>query len=48
MKNYTITRKLNHYRKQLALLYKGAKEPILENIISTSLIYVNQEVHYDN
>ena len=48
MKNYAITRKVNHYRKQLALLYKETKEPILENIISTSLIYVNEEVHYDN
>ncbi len=48
MKSYATTKKLNHYRKQLALLYKGAKEPILENIISISPIYVNEEVHYDN
>jgi len=48
MKSYTTTKKLNHYRKQLGLLYKGAKEPILENIINTSPIYVNEEVYYDN
>jgi hypothetical protein len=48
MKSYATTKKLNHYRKQLALLYRGTKEPILENIISISPIYVNEEVHYDN
>ena len=48
MKSYTITKKLNHYRKQLALLYKKTKEQILENIIRTSPIYVHEAVYYDN
>lgn len=47
MTNYIITKKLNHYRKQLALVYKGNKEPLLEGIVSTSSIYVNEGVHYD-
>jgi len=48
MVSYAITRKLNHYRRQLALLYKNANETILENIVSTSPIYVNEAVDCDN
>lgn len=48
MTSYTITRKLNHYRKQLALLYKGSKESLLEDIVSTSSIYINEGIHYDS
>ncbi|MFK7973514.1 MAG: toll/interleukin-1 receptor domain-containing protein [Rickettsiaceae bacterium] len=40
MGSYVIPRKINHYRQQLKLIYKNTKQPILEDIIGTSPIYV--------
>lgn len=48
MTEYAITRKLNHYRKQLMLLYKGAGEHLLEDILATAPIYINEGYNYDN
>lgn len=48
MTSYSITRKLNHYRNQLAVLYKGDEETLLKDIVNTSPIYIDEAVHYDN
>ena len=48
MTEYAITRKLNHYRKQLMLLYRGAGEFLLEEILATAPIYIQEEYSYDN
>jgi hypothetical protein len=48
MTEYAITRKLNHYRKQLMLLYRGANEHLLEEILATAPIYIQERYTYDN
>lgn len=48
MSDYHLPRKINHYRRELVLMYEGQNKTLLASIARSAPIFIQEEYSYDN